>query len=96
MNTFPSKHPSATFGIEIDFGQYSIALASASVAITVQSGIDAAPASVLSGSAQIVGGKVRQRVMGGVAGVRYLLTVSGTAGLDTWVHESVLPVAILI
>lgn len=95
MNIFPTKHPAEAFAIEIDFTQYSVALDSSAVAVRVQSGTDAAPGDLLSGSAQIVGGKVRQRVRGGVAGVRYILQVSASVGVDTWVHESVLPVAVL-
>lgn len=95
MSTFPTKHPDEAFAIEIDFSKYATALDSASVAIRVQSGTDATPGSVLSGSVQIVGAKVRQRVTGGVDGVRYILKVAGTAGADTWVDESVLPVAAL-
>ena len=49
-------------------------ISSASTSAAVYSGIDSAPAAIISGGGAISGSKVSQKITGGVEGVVYLLT----------------------
>lgn len=91
-NTFPQKHPGETFAVEFDFTAHTQSIAGASISVIPLIGADANPSGILSGSLQIEGGIVRQRVTAGVPGVHYLMAASATDGTDTWVLEQILPV----
>ena len=53
-------------------------ISTASVSTAVYSGTDGSPSSLVSGGATISGSKVTQKIVGGVAGVVYLVTCSVT------------------
>jgi hypothetical protein len=57
-------------------------ISTGSVVATVYSGVDATPASLVSGAASLSGTKVTQQITGGVAGVIYqlLCTITTSAG----------------
>lgn len=73
---FDAKDPAATVSASFDFAA-SLAvgetISSASTTATVYSGTDATPAAILSGAATPSGGKVVQKLTGGVSGVVYYL-----------------------
>ncbi len=57
-------------------------LSSATCTVTVYSGVDASPSSLLSGIAVISGTKVRQLVQGGEVGVTYALVCEALTSLS--------------
>lgn len=85
ITQWPQKDPAeqivATFDArpELRPGEYPI---SATMTVTVESGVDATPSALLSGLPQIDGGEVLQLIIGGTSGVTYLVhaLVSGNAG----------------
>lgn len=80
-----SKHATETVSYVFDFAsQLAVGetLSSATASCTVYSGTDAAPSTLLSGSATISGTKVTQKVAGGTAGVTYILTILATTSLS--------------
>lgn len=95
-NLFDTKHPSENFAIGVDFSAHATSIVSATVAIEVASGTDASPSAMLSGSPQIHGARVAQRIIGGLAGVTYRvrITANDAAG-NIWVFERFLPVGVL-
>jgi len=76
----PSKATGEKIPVVFDFasklavGETLSTLPAPTVAISVWSGVDASPTSVLSGSATVSGTKVSQVVTGGVAGCIYKIT----------------------
>ncbi len=81
---FPVKYVGETISEVFDFlSQLAVGegLTSATVAASVYSGVDASPAAILFGSANISGSKVSQFVTAGTLGVTYLLLC--TASTDT-------------
>ena len=68
-------------------------LSGASTTVTVYSGTDASPSSIISGSATISGSNVSQKFTGGVSGVTYLITVTAlTSAGQTLTITAYLPV----
>lgn len=55
-----------------------VTISSASLSVTVYSGTDAAPSSLLSGADSTSGATVTQNITGGTAGVIYLLQCTAT------------------
>jgi len=77
---YPDKHILKVEDYTMDFSAVtSLSLSNPQCTIRVASGIDAAPAAMLSGSPVLVGGIVKQRIQGGVVGVTYTLTFVVTA-----------------
>jgi hypothetical protein len=67
------------------------------VAVSVITGIDASPASMIYGSHTITGGNIiMQIIQGGVDGVTYKIKLTATLSDGTkYVHSAVFPVAVL-
>jgi hypothetical protein len=80
--TFPAKRQGETLALQFDFtsklaaGQY---LTSATVTVSVYSGVDPSPSLVLSGSASVAGAVATQKVTGGVAGTIYSLLCAASS-----------------
>lgn len=96
MDKFVSKDPLEIIPLDFDFtalldGQKISGVPT--VAVTVYTGTDASPASILSGSVVVTGDRARQNVTGGLADVEYLVrvTVTTNAGLKHTIGR-VLPV----
>ena len=51
-------------------------IASATVTVQVYSGVDSSPSSLVSGASTTTGGVVQQKIIGGLVGVVYLLTIT--------------------
>ena len=66
-----------------------------SVTVTVLSGTDPSPSSLLKGTAQISGNVVNQQIQGGVAGTQYLIAISilSALGITRTVKMSIWVVA---
>ncbi|GBL46218.1 hypothetical protein SFMTTN_2031 [Sulfuriferula multivorans] len=94
MTEFRPKHPSEAFALEFDFSRLTTSIDSATIAITVVAGVDASPAAVLDGAAQIVGAVVYQRIRAGVDMTNYFFEANGVSGLDKWSIEALLPVRV--
>jgi hypothetical protein len=79
--SFDPKAPAAKEFFAHDF-RWQLAtgetISSAVWTVTVLSGVDASPASMLSGVAIIAGSRVSQLIIGGVAGVKYCLACKAT------------------
>lgn len=68
------KYPGETVTVTFDFSDLATACANPVVTIAVESGVvDDSAASMISGSAQISGTNILQRVVGGIAGNTYKL-----------------------
>jgi hypothetical protein len=82
-----------SFANQVEAG---VAIASATVAVLVQTGTDATPAAMLDGVPLINGSDVLQRLQGGISGVDYHLRCLATDGSGL-VHlvSAVLPVKAL-
>lgn len=75
------KHPEEVWDIEFDVTDFVPVGETISTAVfepVVLSGTDASPGGMLSGNSVINGGKVKQRVIGGVVGVTYLFNLKLT------------------
>lgn len=73
---FDTKDPQESVSLTFDFALMALALVGpATVAVTVDAGTDPAPASLLNGSATIIGPLVKVPVTGGVAGADYRIEV---------------------
>jgi hypothetical protein len=93
MTTLDAKDAGETITVGFDFAALTATPADPSVAIEVVQGTDASAASMLSGSPQIVGTKVLQRVTGGVAGNEYNLRCTAADGAGSvYVVAAVLPI----
>ncbi len=67
------KDPDEVITLTFDFSALTPSVSSPVISISVLSGIDATPNSIVSGSAQIAGGKILQAIAGGIDGVVYKL-----------------------
>ena len=79
--TTPAKPVGEKTPIGFDFASKLLVgevLVSATCSISVWSGIDTAPSSVLSGTPTVSGTKAYQIVTGGIAGCIYKITCTGT------------------
>lgn len=96
LQTLPSKFVGET--VDIDFDMLSRlevgqTIATAAVNISVFSGTDPNPTSMLSGVATISGTMIRQRVMGGLPGVIYMVWASArTNNGEILINEATLAV----
>lgn len=86
------KDPGESVVIDFDFSSELSGVDSATVAVSVYTGTDPAPAAVLEGPLQILGKSVLQRVGGGVSGVSYKLRAVATKGSDKIVRTDILEV----
>lgn len=94
MINLPPKHPSEAFAVTFDFARLTTSIDSASVSVSLAAGVDASPAAVLDGAAQVVGTTVLQRVRGGVDMANYFFLANAVSGLDTWSVEALLAVRV--
>lgn len=81
QTVLPTKPLSETAAAAFDFGAQlplGETISSATVAVAVYAGEDAAPAAMLSGSPVIDGGVVTQLLTAGVLGVTYIVTCLAT------------------
>ncbi len=75
--TLSNKSVSEVEFVTFDVSRYlngGETLSSATITVTVKTGVDATPNNIKSGSAQLSGGVVKQLITGGVAGVTYKLS----------------------
>lgn len=88
------KYPAEIIPYTFDFAKLTTAPISPVVAVARHSGnADANPAALLSGSPQVIGSQVRQKITGGVAGTNYTITCQvDTAAGERYVLEGVLRV----
>lgn len=78
------KTPRETYPVEFDFSRLLTSITAASVSVSLLSGMDAAPSSILSEPAQISGTKVFQTLTGGVDGAKYGLLCQASDGTKTF------------
>jgi hypothetical protein len=93
--TFPTKDPSESITVTFDFSAETTAVTAPTVTNSVMWSYttDPSPSAMLSGSAQVSGALVLQRVLGGVDLTNYGLRCQATAANgDTLVVAGVLPV----
>lgn len=97
---FPQKRPGEQLGLTFDFsallpGTATITGIAGTPAVTVNSGADPAPASILGNPASIaMGGKaVIVPVVGGVPACSYIITVTVNTDLGRFELPGLLPIA---
>jgi hypothetical protein len=96
---WPFKDPSEAFACAFDF---ALELADGetisgtpTVTVVVVGGTDASPSALTAGAPVIEGGRVLQRLVGGVAGVTYSLTcIASTSEGNTLARAAILPVEV--
>lgn len=89
--SFDQKGPLETVSLAFDFTSSLAAaetISTKAVVVTTYSGTDAAPSSLLNGSASSSGQVVTQSITAGVAGVTYLLTCTITTSAGQTVQLS--------
>jgi hypothetical protein len=88
------KNPLETITVTFDFSALTTSVASPSVTSVVSSGaVDPTPSAILSGSPQISGAKVLQKIVAGLPGAYYELLCQITAADGSvYVLSEVLPV----
>lgn len=96
---WPFKDPQEAFACAFDFALELIEgetlTGTPSVAVAVVDGTDASPNSIKSGAPVIEGGRVLQRLVGGVAGVTYSLTcIASTSEGNILARAAILPVEV--
>lgn len=79
----PIKDPEESVVLEFDFSTELKIITSASLSVSVVSGTDPLPSSVLDGVHQISGRKVLQRFSNGVSGATYKFRAVATDGENT-------------
>lgn len=97
--SWPFKDPSEAFACAFDFGRELIEGESLTgfpdVIVAVVTGTDPNPAAIKSGAPVIEGGRVLQRLVGGVAGVTYSITcLATTSEGNTLARAAILPVEV--
>lgn len=93
-NQFDSKDPEEIVPLTFDFSALAIGVSNPVIAVArIAGSADANPATMLSGSPQVSGATVVQKITGGVDGARYSVRckVDGDNGAR-WVIPGVLPV----
>lgn len=96
---WPFKDPGEAFACAFDFARELVEgesiTGSPQVAVAVVRGTDSEPAAIKSGNPVIEGGRVLQRLVGGVAGVTYSLTcLATTSEGNTLARAAILPVEV--
>jgi hypothetical protein len=96
---WPFKDPQEAFACAFDFALELIEgetlTGTPSITVAVTDGTDASPASLKAGAPVIEGGRVLQRLVGGVAGVTYSLTcIASTSEGNTLARAAILPVEV--
>lgn len=87
------KDPAESIVVTFDFSANAISVSAPVVSVRVISGTDAAPSALLSGSPQVQGATVLQRIVGGVSGVWYELRCQADdPSGNRWVATDDLPV----
>ena len=69
-------------------------ISSATITVSVLSGIDTSSSAMLSGSPVIRGTEVQQMITGGVAGVTYNITANIFSGAANYIISATLPVIV--
>lgn len=93
----PPKRPTEKEFFAFDYARQlgtGETISSASVAVTVKSGTDGNPSAMVSGTANIVGERVSQLIIGGTADVQYCIACTAVTSLgqeivledDLWVR----------
>ena len=92
-----SKDPGETITVTFDYTALTTSVTAPTVMCTMASGIvDASPSALLSGSPQISGAKVLQKIVGGLNGANYdLKCVATAADSSIYALADVLPVVLL-
>ena len=88
---FPPKKPGETALEPFDFSSQLAAgetISTAGVTVSVWSGTDPSPGSLVSGAASIAAGVVSQAIQGGVSGVIYTLLCQVTTSLGQTLNMS--------
>jgi len=92
ITSLSRKAPAEIIPVTFDFQKFVSTIDSATITVTVKSGIDGSPASMLYSSAQISGSQVRQLIAGGVDGVVYRIRVDIVSGSERYSEAAYLPV----
>lgn len=89
-----TKEPRESITITFDFSSIAKIISEATVTVSVQSGTDENPTNILEDTPQIANNnKVLQRIVEGVDGVNYLLTVMAISDTgEEFIHTDVLRV----
>lgn len=96
---WPFKDPEEAFACAFDFARElaegETLSGTPSITVAVVDGTDATPAAIKSGAPVIEGGRVLQRLVGGLAGVTYSLTcIASTSKGNTLARAAILPVEV--
>lgn len=92
IETKDPKAPLEVIPAGIEFKNLLTAIDSVTVSVSVKKGVDANPAALLFGSAQITGTDVRQLIQGGLDGVIYLIRFDAVIGDEKYSEAFYLPV----
>ena len=88
-----AKDAAEVIVITFDFSSLVATIDSASLSITVVSGIDADASAMLSGSPQITGAKALQLLQNGINGVTYNLRCEALSGSEKFALSALIPVS---
>ena len=96
---WPFKDPSEAFACAFDFAlelvEGETITGTTQITVAVVTGTDTSPTAIKSGAPVIEGGRVLQRLVGGVAGVTYSLTcLATTSEGNTLARAAILPVEV--
>lgn len=96
---WPFKDPSEAFACAFDFAlelvEGETITGTPQITVAVVTGTDTSPTAIKSGAPVIEGGRVLQRLVGGVAGVTYSLTcLATTSEGNTLARAAILPVEV--
>ncbi len=96
ISTLSDKSPVEVVPVTVDFKNLVDSIDTAALTISVKAGVDASPAALLMGSAQITGTQVRQLIQGGVDDVVYLIRFDISSGSEVYSEAVYLPVQELV
>lgn len=85
MKSLEPKDPAEAYAVEFKFDRVLDAITGATCTVTLLSGTDAAPQTLLNGDPQKSGTSVYQRIQSGVDGCVYKLRCEATDGTETYV-----------
>ena len=96
MKPFSPKDPRESITVSIDFANLLATgetISSASFTSAVSTGQDTNPSAMISGSTTVTGTICMQRVIGGLAGVSYIISAVALTNLgNTYVGSGLMPV----
>jgi len=90
------KDPQEVIPITFDLKKLMHSIDSATVSVSVKSGIDNNPADLLYSSVKISDAKVSQLIKGGIDGVVYLIRINANKGSEKYSHAVYLKVKAIL